>query len=111
MAVFAGYFGCLRMSLGQLRHHISGCIRVVRARLPWQAITQRQADGTAPLIPTMTLGSMDERMITAMRLTLAATALLVVYIDPSNLARNRELTCVALVLYLVYSAVLHGAPL
>jgi len=108
MAVFTGYFGCLRGGLGQIRHHISGCMRVVRARLTWPAITQRQADSTAPLIPTLALGSMDERMITAMRLTLAATALLVVYFDPSNLARNRELTCVALVLYLVYSIVLYA---
>ena len=47
-------------------------------------------------------------MITAMRLTLAVAALLVVYIAPSEFARNNELTCVALALYVVYSTALYA---
>lgn len=110
MTVVDGYFGCLRVGLGQLRDRVNRCIRVVRERLNRQDTSQRQAGAKTPLIPipTLALGSMDERMITAMRLALAVAALLVVYIDPSDLARNRELTCVALALYVVYSAALYS---
>lgn len=61
----------------------------------------------APLASTRSLGSVDNRMIAAMRLTLASSALLVVYIDPSEPVRYAAITYAALTLYIVYSAILY----
>jgi signal transduction histidine kinase len=61
----------------------------------------------APLASTRSLGSVDNRMIAAMRLTLASSALLVFYIDPSEPARYAAITYAALTLYIVYSAILY----
>ena len=47
------------------------------------------------------------RMISAMRLVLAASALLITYIDPSKPAHFVGLTDIALVLYTIYSAVVY----
>lgn len=51
-------------------------------------------------------GSIDDRMITAMRLFLAVAALLIIYIDPSEPDRYVALTYVVLTLYVIYSATL-----
>ncbi len=48
--------------------------------------------------------SLDNRMVGAMRLALAASALLIIYIDPSEPDRLVPLTYGALILYTLYSA-------
>jgi signal transduction histidine kinase len=53
------------------------------------------------------LESVDERMIGAMRLLLALSALLVIYIDPSEPDRFVSVTYVTLALYSLYSGVLY----
>src|SRR5262245_25309776 len=50
--------------------------------------------------------TMNYRMIAAMRLVLAASGLLIIYIDPSEPDRGVALAYVTLILYVVYSAVL-----
>jgi signal transduction histidine kinase len=61
------------------------------------------------------LESVDDRMISLMRLILALSALLITYIDPSEPDRLVAVTYAALVVYSVYGAVLYylslrGAP-
>jgi signal transduction histidine kinase len=51
--------------------------------------------------------SVDDRMISMMRLILALSALLIIYIDPSEPDHNVALTYGTLVLYSLYSAVLY----
>lgn len=53
------------------------------------------------------LSSVDDRMVCMMRLILALSALLIIYIDPSEPNHNVTLTYCTLVLYSVYSAVLY----
>src|SRR5215471_4862688 len=48
--------------------------------------------------------SMDDRMIAAMRFVLAAVALVIIAIDPSEPAHHIAITYAALVLYVAYSA-------
>ena len=55
--------------------------------------------------------SVDDRMICLVRLVLAATALLVIYVDPSEADRVVRVTDAALVLYVLYSAALYAASL
>ena len=57
---------------------------------------------TDPLV----LGSMDERVIAAMRLMLALLALLSTYIDPAETTHYVTATYAVLAFYLVYSIVL-----
>ncbi len=58
------------------------------------------------LTDAMVLGSMDDRVIAAMRLMLALLALLSTYIDPSETTHYVVATYAVLALYLVYSIVL-----
>jgi hypothetical protein len=51
-------------------------------------------------------GAINNRMIAAMRLVLAASGLLVIYIDPSEPDPSVALVYATLILYIVYSAVL-----
>src|SRR5262245_58391060 len=55
---------------------------------------------------TSTTRAMDDRMIAALRFVFATAALLIIYIDPSEPDRYVAITYAALVLYVVYSAVL-----
>lgn len=55
----------------------------------------------------LTATSIDDRMIAAMRLMLASSALLIIYIDPSEPDRYVTLTYTALLLYTAYSAGLY----
>ena len=111
MAVFGRYFDALTVSLGRLcrlseRHRYAGGAK------RWQRGIARNRDAApASLPPTLALGSMDDRMIAAMRLTLASSALLVVYIDPSEPARHIALTYMALALYILYSVILYALTL
>jgi signal transduction histidine kinase len=52
------------------------------------------------------IASVDERMIALMRLTLAVSALLIIYIDPSEPDRFVVLTYLALVVYVLYSGII-----
>src|SRR4030095_3754050 len=54
-------------------------------------------------------GAINNRMIAAMRLVLAASGLLVIYIDPSEPDRCVALAYTTLILYVVYSAVLYAS--
>jgi len=54
------------------------------------------------------LESVDDRMICLMRLILALSALLVIYVDPSEPDRFVAVTYAALVVYTLYSAALFG---
>ena len=60
------------------------------------------------LIGPASLESVDDRMICLMRLILALSALLIIYIDPAEPDRFVAITYVALVVYSLYSAVLYG---
>jgi hypothetical protein len=51
-------------------------------------------------------GAMNDRMTTTMRLILAASALLIFYIDPSEPDRHVALAYATLALYVIYSALL-----
>ena len=55
--------------------------------------------------------SVDDRMICLVRLVLAASALAVIYLDPSEPDRLVRVTYAALVLYVLYSAALYAASL
>src|ERR1051325_8960355 len=55
--------------------------------------------GTVPL-------TLDQRMIAAMRCVLATSALIIIYIDPSEPDRYVPLTYAVLILYTAYSGVL-----
>ncbi|HLL76948.1 MAG TPA: histidine kinase [Pyrinomonadaceae bacterium] len=59
----------------------------------------------APYVPV------DDRMICLVRLVLAASALLIIYIDPSQPNRLVRPTYAALALYALYSAALYAASL
>jgi signal transduction histidine kinase len=52
-------------------------------------------------------GSIDARMIAMMRLVLASSALLIIFIDPSEPDQYVSITYCLLVLYVVYSAILY----
>lgn len=56
---------------------------------------------------TLTTGSMDARMIAGIRFVLASSALMIIYVDPSEPDRNVAFTYTALVLYTVHSATLY----
>lgn len=61
----------------------------------------------APVIgKSLTTGAIDDRMIATMRVTLAASALLIIYLDPSEPNRFVSITYAALILYTLYSAIL-----
>jgi signal transduction histidine kinase len=53
----------------------------------------------------------EPRMVAAMRLVLAASALLIIYIDPAEPDRYVEFTYATLSLYVLYSAALYGLVL
>lgn len=55
--------------------------------------------------------SVDDRMVCLVRLVLAASALLVIYIDPSEPDRLVRVTYAALSLYVLYSAAVYAASL
>src|SRR5262245_33236787 len=57
------------------------------------------------------LESVDDRMISLMRLILALSALLITYIDPSEPDRLVAVTYGALVVYSVYGAILYSLSL
>lgn len=57
------------------------------------------------------IGSVDERMISLMRLILASSALFIIFIDPSEPDRLVPINYGALVLYVVYSLVLYAVSL
>src|SRR5206468_979870 len=89
---------------------VFACVLVERTgyRLPpsctsWHK-TRRAAVSalTAPLL----IGSMDERVIAAMRLMLALLALLSTYVDPAETTHYVAATYVVLALYLAYSITL-----
>src|SRR5919112_271886 len=70
----------------------------------YNAFMDRQArSGNTP----ESIESVDERMIGAMRLLLALSALLVIYIDPSEPDRFVTVTYATLALYSLYSGVLY----
>ena len=72
-------------------------------------MTRRLAEGvsfTTDQEPSA-LESVDDRMICLMRLILALSALLIIYIDPSEPDRFVAVTYGALVVYSLYSAVLY----
>ena len=53
------------------------------------------------------IASVDDRMIGVMRLILASSALLIIYIDPSEPDRLVNVTYASLVLYIIFSATLY----
>lgn len=59
-----------------------------------------------PPTQALNMTSIDDRMVAAMRLFLAFSALLIIYIDPTKPDRYVALTHTTLVLYLAYSATL-----
>jgi signal transduction histidine kinase len=63
-------------------------------------------NGTWPDRKPRLVESIDERMIGLMRLILASSALLIIYIDPAEPDRFVPATYTALVLYVVYSLIL-----
>src|SRR5215212_5587562 len=73
-------------------------------RRDYNAFMDRQPpSGHAP----DSLESVDDRMISLMRLILALSALLIIYIDPSEPDRYVAITYGALVAYSLYSALLY----
>ena len=69
-------------------------------------IPEVQKDHVNVQNPEITLESVDDRMIALMRLTLAVSALLIIYIDPAEPDRFVVPTYGALVIYVVYSAII-----
>ena len=61
---------------------------------------------SASLIEKTISGSTDKRMTAVMRLALASSALLIIYLDPSEPDRLVRVTYTALVLYILYSLLL-----
>jgi signal transduction histidine kinase len=59
---------------------------------------------------TLTPESVDERMVCLMRLVLSLSALIIIYIDPSEPDRFVAATYAALTLYILYSAALYFLP-
>jgi signal transduction histidine kinase len=59
---------------------------------------------------TLTPESVDDRMVCLMRLILSLSALIVIYIDPSEPDRLVAATYAALVIYVLYSAALYLFP-
>ncbi|MBI3326543.1 MAG: histidine kinase, partial [Nitrospinae bacterium] len=64
-----------------------------------------------PSSQTSITTSIDDRMIAAMRLVLAASALLITYMDPLEPSRLVAVTYAALLLYTAYSGVLYALAL
>jgi signal transduction histidine kinase len=63
--------------------------------------------GLVSLIDKSGAGHLESRMIATMRLILASSGLLIIFIDPSEPDRNVALTYATLVLYTLYSAALY----
>ncbi|HEV7889627.1 MAG TPA: hypothetical protein VGP08_03260, partial [Pyrinomonadaceae bacterium] len=57
------------------------------------------------------LQAVDDRMIGLVRLVLAFSALVIIYIDPTEPDKNVELTYLSLVLYTAYSAAVYASSL
>jgi signal transduction histidine kinase len=64
-------------------------------------------NGSASMSGPVFARSVDSRMVAAMRLVLASSALLIIYLDPSEPDRFVPITYAALVLYTLYSAALY----
>jgi signal transduction histidine kinase len=64
---------------------------------------------SAPIVqPQLETGPVDDRMIAGMRLVLASSALIIIWLDPIQPDRLVPATYAALVLYSVYSAIVCG---
>lgn len=94
-------------SLGRLRGLSARHLSTLGAGRGRGSVASGPKSLQVPLAPLLALGAMDDRLIAAMRLTLASSALLVVYIDPSEPARHIAITYTTLALYVLYSAVLY----
>ena len=73
-------------------------------------MTEREGARKTPGTRGETPESVDDRMICLMRLVLSLSALIIIYIDPSEPDRFVALTYAALTLYILYSAALYLVP-
>jgi hypothetical protein len=59
------------------------------------------------IVDEQTIESVDDRLVSLMRLILAISALTIIYIDPSEPDRLVDITYGTLVLYSIYSGVIY----
>lgn len=71
-----------------------------------------EADSHRHIAPlSMTRGSLDVRMMSAMRLTLAGSALLILWFDPPKSVQFLPVTYASLFLYFLYSLIIYAASM